>query len=99
MISIKSINCKNNSKKCGIVLLEQIMSVDIIVSQDYFGDAMGDVTKRRGTIEGTEDRGNATVIKATVPLANMFGYATDLRSFAKGRGQYTIAFLSLPTNS
>jgi elongation factor G len=80
------------SKKCGLVLLEPIMSVDIIVPQDYYGDAMGDVTKRRGNIEGTEERGNASIIKAKVPLANLFGYATDLRSFTQGRGQYTMIF-------
>jgi elongation factor G len=83
---------KNAADKCGLVLLEPIMSVDIIVPQEYFGDAMGDVTKRRGNVEGTEERSNATVIKAKVPLANLFGYATDLRSFTQGRGNYSMQF-------
>jgi elongation factor G len=83
---------KDAASRCGLVLLEPIMAVDIIVPQDYFGDAMGDVTKRRGNIEGTIERGNATVIKAKVPLANLFGYATDLRSFTQGRGNYSMFF-------
>ncbi|MDR2829090.1 MAG: elongation factor G [Mycoplasmataceae bacterium] len=83
---------KDAATKCGLVLLEPIMAVDIIVPQEYFGDAMGDVTKRRGNIEGTIERGNATVIKAKVPLANLFGYATDLRSFTQGRGNYAMQF-------
>jgi elongation factor G len=83
---------KNAANTCGVALLEPIMSVDIIVPQEYFGDAMGDVTKRRGNIEGTEERSNATIIKAKVPLANLFGYATDLRSFTQGRGNYSMFF-------
>ncbi len=87
-----SLSLKEAANKCGIVLLEPIMSVDVIVPQDYFGDAMGDISSRRGSIEGTEERKNATVIKAKVPLANMFGYATDLRSFTQGRGNYAMFF-------
>jgi elongation factor G len=83
---------KDAATKCGLVLLEPIMAVDVIVPQEYFGDAMGDVTKRRGNIEGTEERANATIIKAKVPLANLFGYATDLRSFTQGRGNYSMVF-------
>jgi len=83
---------KDAANKCGLVLLEPIMAVDIIVPQENFGDAMGDVTKRRGNIEGTEERANATIIKAKVPLANLFGYATDLRSFTQGRGNYSMIF-------
>ena len=83
---------KEAAKKCGVVLLEPIMSVDVIVPDQYFGDAMGDISSRRGSIEGTEQRNNAQVIKAKVPLANMFGYATDLRSFTQGRGNYIMQF-------
>jgi elongation factor G len=78
--------------KCGLVLLEPIMMVDVIVPDEYFGDVMGDISSRRGSIDGTEQRGNAQVVKAKVPLASMFGYATDLRSFTQGRGQYTMEF-------
>ncbi len=83
---------KEASKKCGLVLLEPIMSVDVTVPDQYFGDTMGDISSRRGTIEGTEQRGNAQIIKAKVPLKNMFGYATDLRSFTQGRGNYIMQF-------
>lgn len=83
---------KDAAKKCGIVLLEPIMAIDIVVPDQYFGDAMGDVSSRRGSIEGTEQRGNAQVIKAKIPLANLFGYATDLRSFTQGRGNYSMVF-------
>jgi elongation factor G len=87
-----SLALKDAAKRCGLVLLEPIMAVDITVPDQYFGDAMGDVSSRRGNIEGTEQRGNAQVIKCKVPLANMFGYATDLRSFTQGRGNYVVQF-------
>lgn len=87
-----SLALKEASKKAGLVLLEPIMNVEIIVPEQYFGDAMGDVSSRRGNIEGTEQRSNAQVIKAKVPLKEMFGYATDLRSFTQGRGNYTMHF-------
>ena len=87
-----SLCLKEAAKKCGLVLLEPIMSVDVTVPEQYFGDAMGDISSRRGTIEGTETRGNAQIIKAKVPLKNMFGYATDLRSFTQGRGNYIMQF-------
>lgn len=87
-----SMALKEAAKRCGLVLLEPIMSVDVTVPEQYFGDAMGDISARRGNIEGTEQRGNAQVIKAKVPLANMFGYATDLRSFTQGRGNYVMQF-------
>ncbi|MDR2636590.1 MAG: elongation factor G [Mycoplasmataceae bacterium] len=83
---------KDGATRCGLVILEPIMSVDVIVPQEYFGDAMGDISSRRGNIEGTEERANATIIKAKVPLANLFGYATDLRSFTQGRGNYSMQF-------
>jgi elongation factor G len=87
-----SLALKDAAGKCGIALLEPIMAVDITVPEQYFGDAMGDVTKRRGNIEGSEQRGNAQIIRAKVPLANLFGYATDLRSFTQGRGNYSMQF-------
>ena len=87
-----SMSLKEAAKKCGLVLLEPIMSVDITVPDEYFGDTMGDISSRRGSIEGTEQRGTAQTIKAKVPLSEMFGYATDLRSFTQGRGQYVMQF-------
>lgn len=87
-----SMALKDASKKAGLVLLEPIMSVEIVVPEQYFGDTMGDVSSRRGSIEGTEQRGNTQVIKAKVPLKEMFGYATDLRSFTQGRGNYVMQF-------
>jgi len=87
-----SMALKAAAEKCGLTLLEPIMSVDVIVPDQYFGDAMGNISARRGTIKGTEQRNNVQIIKAEVPLANMFGYATDLRSFTQGRGNYTMEF-------
>jgi elongation factor G len=74
------------------VLLEPIMKVEIVTPEDYFGDLMGNVSSRRGTIVGTDDRSGAKVIDAEVPLSEMFGYATDLRSRTQGRGQFTMQF-------
>ena len=87
-----SMSLKEAAKTCGLVLLEPIMSVDVTVPEQYFGDAMGDISSRRGNIIGTEQRGNAQIIKAKVPLKEMFGYATDLRSFTQGRGNYIMQF-------
>ncbi|XQP55551.1 MAG: elongation factor G [Mycoplasmoidaceae bacterium] len=87
-----SLALKEASKKCGLVLLEPIMAVDVVVPDQYLGDAMGDISSRRGTIESTEQRAAAQMIKAKVPLKNMFGYATDLRSFTQGRGNYVMQF-------
>jgi len=83
---------KDAAKKCGAVILEPIMSVDITAPSEYMGSVMGDVSSRRGRIEGQEDRGNAVEVQSMVPLSNMFGYATDLRSFTQGRGNYTMQF-------
>ena len=68
------------------------MSVEVTAPSEYMGSVMGDVSSRRGRIEGQEDRGNAVVVQSMIPLANMFGYATDLRSFTQGRGNYTMQF-------
>lgn len=68
------------------------MAIEVTVPEQYFGDTMGDISSRRGMIEGTESRDNVQVIKAKVPLSEMFGYATDLRSFTQGRGNYIMQF-------
>ena len=87
-----SLALKETVKKCRPVILEPIMSVEVTVPNEYMGDVMGDINSRRGTIEGMEQRGNAQVIKSFVPLSEMFGYATDLRSNTQGRGNYTMQF-------
>ncbi|MED1419436.1 elongation factor G [Bacillus smithii] len=87
-----SMALKNAASKCDPVLLEPIMKVEIVIPEEYLGDIMGDVTSRRGRVEGMEARGNAQVVKAFVPLAEMFGYATSLRSNTQGRGTYTMHF-------
>jgi len=79
-------------EKAAPVLLEPVMKVEVVVPEAYMGDVMGDLAARRGHIEGLEARGNAQVIRGTVPLAEMFGYATDLRSLTQGRGTYTMQF-------
>ena len=68
------------------------MRVEVVIPDEYLGDVLGNVNSRRGRIEGTELRGGAQVIKAMVPLSEMFGYATDLRSRTQGRGQFTMQF-------
>lgn len=83
---------KEAAKSCKAVLLEPIMSVDITTPDEYVGTVLGDISKRRGLLEGQEQRGNAQTIKAKVPLSEMFGYATDLRSNTQGRGTYTMQF-------
>ena len=85
-----SLAFKDGMEKAGVVLLEPIMKVQIITPEDYFGDLMGNVSGRRGTILGTDDRNGVKVIDAEVPLSEMFGYATDLRSRTQGRGQFTM---------
>ncbi|ADL67998.1 elongation factor G [Thermoanaerobacterium thermosaccharolyticum] len=83
---------KEGMKKGGAVLLEPIMEVEVVVPEEYMGDVMGDINSRRGRIEGMMDRAGAKVIRGMVPLAEMFGYATDLRSKTQGRGTYTMQF-------
>jgi len=87
-----SMSLKEAGKKCQAVLLEPMMKVEIVVPEEYMGDVMGDVTSRRGRVEGMEARGPAQLINAFVPLAEMFGYATALRSNTQGRGTYTMFF-------
>ena len=83
---------KEAAAKAGPVLLEPVMKVEVVVPEDYLGDVMGNVNSRRGRIEGTESRGGGQIIRANVPLSEMFGYATDLRSRTQGRGTFTMQF-------
>jgi len=87
-----SMAIKEAFTKAAPVLLEPIMKVDIVVPEDYLGDVMGNINSRRGRIEGSEARGNGQIIHTVVPLSEMFGYATDLRSRTQGRGQFTMQF-------
>ncbi len=79
-------------KLAGPVLLEPIMKVEVVTPEDYLGSVIGDINSRRGQIGGTDTRGNAQVVSAMVPLANMFGYVNQLRSMSQGRAQYTMQF-------
>jgi len=83
---------KEAARKAKPVILEPIMSVEVVTPEEYMGDVMGDLNSRRGKIQSMEKRGNAQVIKAEVPLSEMFGYATDLRSKTQGRATYTMQF-------
>ncbi len=83
---------REGSQKAGIVLMEPIMKVEVVTPEDFVGDVMGDLLSRRGSVSGTEIRGNAQVIGAMVPLANMFGYVNNLRSATQGRAQFTMHF-------
>ncbi len=87
-----SMALKEAAKKCQPVLLEPIMKVEVTIPEQYYGDVLGDLSKRRGQMTGESQRGNAKIIEAFVPLAEMFGYVTDLRSFTQGRGNYTMQF-------
>ncbi|GKV68443.1 elongation factor G [Sporosarcina sp. NCCP-2716] len=87
-----SMALKNAVSKCNPVLLEPTMKVEVIIPEEYMGDIMGDITSRRGRVEGMEARGNAQVVRAMVPLAEMFGYATSLRSNTQGRGVFSMTF-------
>ena len=89
-----SICFKEACRKAHPVLLEPIMSVEVVTSEDYMGDVIGNLSSRRGKVEGMEQRGNSQVIRAQVPLAEMFGYATDLRSRTQGRATYSMQFNS-----
>jgi len=83
---------KEACTKAGLKLLEPIMKVEVVTPDDHMGDVIGDLNSRRGQIGSTDKRGNATVINAMVPLANMFGYVNTLRSMSQGRAQYTMTF-------
>ncbi|MBR3305468.1 MAG: elongation factor G [Christensenellaceae bacterium] len=87
-----SMALKNALNKADCVLMEPVMKVEVVVPEDYFGDVLGNINARRGRIEGTNIRNGAEVIDAVVPLSEMFGYATDLRSRTQGRGNYTMQF-------
>lgn len=87
-----SLAFKQAALKCNPALLEPIMSVEVTAPNEYLGSVMGDISSRRGTIKDQEERGNAIIVKSEVPLSEMFGYATDLRSFTQGRGTYAMTF-------
>ena len=87
-----SMALKNAVSKVNPVLLEPIMKVEIVIPEEYLGDIMGDVTSRRGRVEGMDARGNAQVVRSMVPLSEMFGYATNLRSNTQGRGVFSMHF-------
>jgi elongation factor G len=80
------------AKKAKPVLLEPVMSVEVVTPEDFLGDVIGDLSRRRGRVQGQEQRGNALAVQAFVPLGEMFGYATDLRSSTQGRANYTMQF-------
>ena len=79
-------------QKGGSVLLEPVMKVEVVSPEEYTGSVIGDLNSRRGQIQGQDMRGNANVINAMVPLANMFGYVNQLRSFSQGRANFTMQF-------
>jgi elongation factor G len=83
---------KDGCKKAQPVLLEPVMSVEVVTPEEFMGDVIGDLNSRRGRINGMEQRGNSKVVDASVPLSEMFGYATDLRSSTQGRATYTMQF-------
>jgi len=87
-----SMALKNAASKCNPVILEPVMKVEVIIPEEYMGDIMGNITSRRGRVEGMEARGNAQVVRAMVPLSEMFGYATTLRSSTQGRGVFSMTF-------
>jgi elongation factor G len=87
-----SLALKNAISKCNPVILEPVMRVEVVIPEEYMGDIMGQVTARRGRVEGMEARGNAQVVRAMIPLSEMFGYATALRSSTQGRGVFTMHF-------
>src|SRR5271165_2881040 len=89
-----SMAVKEAAKRASPVLLEPVMAVEVVTPEDYMGDVIGDLSSRRGRVEGMEQRGNSHVVRAQVPLADMFGYATDLRSRTQGRATYTMQFHS-----
>ena len=87
-----SMALKEAAKKCDPVILEPIMKIEVTVPEQYYGDVIGDISRRRGNMTGESQRGNAKIVEAEVPLSEMFGYVTDLRSFTQGRGSYSMEF-------
>jgi elongation factor G len=87
-----SMALKNAASKCSPVILEPVMKVEVIIPEEYLGDIMGQITARRGRVEGMDARGNAQVVRSMVPLSEMFGYATSLRSSTQGRGVFSMHF-------
>ena len=81
---------RDGQRKAGTFLLEPIMKVEVIVPEDYMGDVIGNLSSKRGKIDSTEQKGNARIISAEVPLAEMFGYATEIRGMTQGRGSFTM---------
>jgi elongation factor G len=87
-----SMAVKDAAKKAHPILLEPVMAVEVVTPEEYMGDVIGDLSSRRGKVEGMEQRGTSQLVRALVPLADMFGYATDLRSRTQGRATYTMQF-------
>ncbi|NNF97131.1 MAG: elongation factor G, partial [Halobacteria archaeon] len=87
-----SMGFKEGAKKARPVLLEPMMKVEVVTPEDYMGDVMGDLNRRRGIVGGMDDAPSGKIIRAEVPLAEMFGYATDLRSATQGRATYSMEF-------
>jgi elongation factor G len=80
------------ARKAKPVLLEPVMAVEVVTPEEFLGDVIGDLSRRRGKVQGQEQRGNALAVQAFVPLGEMFGYATDVRSATQGRASYTMQF-------
>jgi elongation factor G len=92
---------RNAQTSAGPYLLEPIMSIEVVTPEDFMGDVIGNLSSKRGQIEASETRGNARAIKAKVPLAEMFGYATDLRGMTQGRASFTMEpshYAEVPAN-
>ncbi|TFG71134.1 MAG: elongation factor G, partial [Solirubrobacterales bacterium] len=87
-----SMAIQEGAKRAKPVLLEPVMDVEVVTPEDFLGDVIGDLSRRRGKVEGQEQRGNALVVNAIVPLSEMFGYVGDLRSATQGRASYTMQF-------
>ena len=100
-VNAASMAFKEGMQKGKAVLQEPVMKVEVTRPEDFMGDVIGDLNSRRGQIQGTDSRGNAQVVEAMVPLANMFGYVNQLRSFSQGRANYSMQFShyeEVPTN-
>jgi elongation factor G len=87
-----SMAIQEGARKANPVLLEPVMAVEVVTPEDFLGDVIGDLSRRRGKDQGQDQRGNALAVQAFVPLGEMFGYATDLRSSTQGRASYTMQF-------